>query len=162
MNRNFFIAEKVISTLLIIWGGLSLYFITVWVKSFFDLGLIEYVSFSKFCRNYHLIFLIPLVTLVGGTLLLFNKRIGWVISLITLLLNTMLSFIPVEKGKSIFDERSLILFFAFEAVLFLIMFCILVQPIYRNKYNSTKGTWWTIGLIALLILLDKTFLYLIS
>jgi hypothetical protein len=109
MTSCFTTVEKIISIILIIWGGLSLYVSIQSTYYLFDIGFKsgkitwQSISVFKVFKNYHLPFLLPVATTFAGIFLFVNKKIGWTTALITLLLNGLLFLIPTEKGKTIFD-----------------------------------------------------------
>lgn len=148
--------------MLIVWGGLVLYTFINGVRFLFDFGLIPQLSFIQLFKKYHLILLLPTLTILGGLFLLFSKKIGWTISLIALLLNALLFFIPAENGKSMLTEQKMALAIFSLAILSLTTFYILTLPVYRNKYRASKKTWLAIALTTFMILIDKTILYLTS
>ncbi|MGZ4090718.1 MAG: hypothetical protein ACXVNO_08360 [Bacteroidia bacterium] len=156
------ITEKVIASLLIVWAILLCYFLIGGAWTLFELGVIQPMSTAEFVMSYHLILLLPLLTFIGGILLLFNKKSGWKLSLATLIINNLFFLIPSAKGKSVLTEKSLMIFVSALAFLSLLFFYILVRPAFRNKYNATSMTWLTIGIMAILVLADKLILYIRS
>jgi hypothetical protein len=156
------ITEKTIASLLIAWAGLVGYFLVGGIWSLFEIGIIQPMPFGQFVKLYHLVFLLPLLTIVSGFSLLFNKKFGWTLSLASLIINGLFFLIPTEKGKSILTDEASIIFFCSLAFLSLILFYILVRPAFRNKYNATRKTWLTIASIATLVLADRFILYLTS
>ena len=103
MTPRFTFIEKTISLLLIIWGGVFLYFVILGAYYVFNAGFKDgniswqTISFARIIKNYHLQILLPLATSLAGLLLLFNKKIGWTCALITLLLNSFLFLIPADR-----------------------------------------------------------------
>lgn len=162
MTRNLTIAERLISTVLILWGGITLYTLIRWIAALREMELIPYMSVTRFIVQYHLLLLLPLLTIVAGMLLLFNKKTGWTLSLIVLLSEALLILIPAGRRKSVFTDATTALVFSSIAFLSLALFCILALPAFRQKYTPTKATWWTVGLITVLLLVDKTLLYFLS
>ncbi len=162
MTRLLLISEKAIASLLIAWAGLVSYFLIGGVWTLFEIGIIQPMPFVEFVKLYHLVFLLPLLTIVAGFSLLFNKKFGWTLSLASLIINGLFFLIPTEKGKSVLTDGASIIFFSSLAFLSLSLFCILVHPAFRTRYNATGKTWLTIAIIAILVLVDKFILYLIS
>jgi len=157
---NVQILEKVISSLLILWGGSNLYFIISWIRFLHDLGL-QYKS-VLLLRDYHLLFLVALLSVVGGILMLLRKRIGWIICLVMLLVNALLYLIPAEKGKRIFNNGTSLLVFSVIAIVFLILFSILASSPYREKYLSNRNTWLIVVVATIVAVLDKLVFYFAS
>ena len=163
MPRNYIILEKVIAIILSSWGIISLYFLVNRLKFFFDIGIVQRISLFNLFVTYHLIILLPLMFILGGFLLLFSKKVGWLITLIALLLNILFNFIPAGKGKSLFiGNLTLIIFSSVITILFILIIYFLMLPPFRIKYTPSKKTWWVIGSITFLILLDKGIMYILS
>ena len=162
MSRLLSITEKTIASFLIVWAGLVCYFLIGGIWSLFEIGIIQPMPFVEFVKLYHLIFLLPLLTTVAGFALLFNKKLGWTLSLASLIINGFFFLIPTEKGKSMLTDGTSVIFFSSLAFLSIVFFYILIRPAYRNKYNATKKNWLTIALIATIVLADRIILYLTS
>jgi len=164
MTRNWYITEKIISLALIIWGGLLLYYSSRGILLVSDFVSIQDFSVWTTFKYYHLLFILPLATIIAGLLLLFDKRAGWTMALITLLLNALVFLIPKDKYTDNFNsnDNGLIAFMLLSSIVCLTTFAILLFKPFQVKYNPTKKTWWTIAIITSVILLDKTFIYWLS
>lgn len=156
------ITEKTIASLLIVWAVLLGYFLTGGIMTLFEIGLIQPISLIAFIKLYHLFCLLPLLTIVAGLSLLFNTRFGWMLSLALLIINGLFFLIPTEKGKTMLNDGTSIILVSSLVLFSLILFYILVRPVFLNKYNPTRNTWLTIALIASFVLADKFILFLIS
>lgn len=164
MTRNWFITEKIISAALIIWGGLSFYYSSRGVFYLLNAVTWKDLSISNTFKNFHIMFFLPLVTIIAGLLLFFNKKIGWTMSLIALFLNAFVFLIPKDKYTNNFNSngKGLILFTLITTIGFLTTFIILLLKPFQAKYNPTKKTWLTIVLITFVVMLDRTLIFLFS
>ena len=86
MTRFLSITEKTIASLLIVWAGLVCYFLIGGIWTLLDIGIIQPMPFLEFVRLYHLVFLLPALTIIAGSFLLFNKKLGWTLSLASLII----------------------------------------------------------------------------
>ena len=123
---------------------------------------IQPMVFMELVRLYHSLFLFSLLLITGGSLLLLGKRIGWTLSLASLITNGLFFLIPTTPGKSVLADSTLIWFFISLALVSFILFYILASPGFRNKYNGTRRTWLTVATIVALVLADKFMLFLTS
>jgi hypothetical protein len=164
MTRNWYITEKIISLALIIWGGLLLYYSSRGILLLSDFVSSQDFSVWTTFKYYHLLFILPLATIIAGLLLLFDKRTGWTMALMTLLMNAFVFSIPKDKYTNNFDLNSsgFIVSMLFFSIVCLTSFFILLRKPLQIKYNPTKKTWLTIAVLTLFILLDKTLIYLLS
>ena len=164
MTRSWSIAEKIISITLLIWGGLLLCYSSRSVYYLLQLVSFKDLSVMTTVKNYYLIFLLPLATAIGGLLLLFGKRIGWIMSLITLFLNAVVFLIPNNRNDNSFNSHSA----STKFYLLLIMICCLAALIvlltkpFRTKYQPTENTWLTIAIVLLVVVLEKTLVFYFS
>jgi hypothetical protein len=160
MTRNLFIIEKIIAASLIAWGGLGTYRYGLDI-----LLLFNKIPFYGLFRNYHLLFILFLLTFIAGLLLFLNKKSGWTLALITLFLNSFLFLIPSNKYNTSplnSGDRSLIIFSISMTLIAFIMFVVLLLKSFKIKYNPTNKTWWTISIIIFVMMLDKTLWFLLT
>jgi len=162
LNRTLTITEKTVSTLLIIWGALLLYLSIEALRMALSFGFIQKDSIFNLLVVYHILVLIPVITVAGGTFLLFGKKLGWVVSLIASLLNAVNFLIPTEKGKSMFKNTQLLLTVVWLTIFSLLTFYILTLPAFRIKYKANSKNWWVIIITVLIIVIDKSISYLMS
>jgi hypothetical protein len=166
MTRNWKITEKSIGVFQIIWGSLTLG-LTIWsTKLLFDIGFehLDYswedISISKVIKNYHYQILLPLLTIFAGVLLILNKRIGWLTGVLTSALYgiSMISSPWTIENKEMENETLIYIFAGLVSLIFIAITGLLLTKQIRIKYNPTKKTWLIIGLLFILLLLDKLLL----
>ena len=167
MTSRYSTIEKVISILLFGWGVTFLVGTIISNYNFLQLefknGMLSWqtISFFNIFRRYHLMILLALATIFAGVSLFLNKRVGWTFAIITLLLNAILPFIPVDKYDGLFYSH-----FIFQEILFSLafasLFLILLLRPFREKYNVTNKTWLIIATITGIIIIEKTIFFLTS
>jgi len=139
MSRNWYITEKIISFAVIIWGGFLLYLISTFLLFIFGRISWESLSLIKILKNFHFMFFLPLVTVVAGILLLFQRKIGWMMALIAVFLNPFIFLIPKDKNSNNFGSTESIIV---GALIFLFCFgtfeILLFKP-FRLKYKLAKA-----------------------
>jgi hypothetical protein len=157
------ITEKIISLLLILWGCFSLYFLSKEYYLIFSYGFEsgklswQEISLFKIFKNFHLIFILPCLTVFAGIFLALNKKIGWVTALIVLLLNALLIFIPSNKSWSIIEKRdfdTIAILIVTELLFFGLFYTLLLKP-FRLKYAPVNSAVKVVILTTVLVLLDK-------
>ena len=164
MTRNWYIIEKIISLAMITWGGLLLYYSSRGILFLLDLISGKDISVLSTFKYYHLLFVLPLATIIAGLLLLFDNRTGWTMAIMTLLMNGLIFLIPRDKYTNNFNlnDNGFITFMLFLSIVCLTIFAILLRRPFQLKYHPTMKTWFTIVIVTSVILLDKTLIYLLS
>jgi hypothetical protein len=166
MSQRFKIAEKIVATVLVIWGAFILYSVIGFLYYFVSVLHLKHnphwqYSYARTFKNFHISILWPLTAIIGGFLLLFDKKAGWAMALITLLLNIFLFFIPQYQNDKIFTGHPAT-FWIYEATLFTIwlasLYVLLQKPI-RKKYAVANKTYLFVALVTGLVLLDKVVVY---
>ena len=145
---------------------MSIYALHQIISIGYNYGLLnkETISYLKIFKNFHLQILLGLASICSGGLLLFGKRLGWLIALIVLFSNATILLIP-RPGKYFHEyyvDKSFFLFGVPLALLFLLAFSILLLKPFRKKYCPIQKTWWTIGAAILIVIIDKTLVFLLS
>ena len=166
MDRNWRVTEKVIGAVQIAWG-ITVLIVFIWssnqlfmvIAPLLDLTW-DNISLGKILINYHFSLLLPLLTALAGLGLLMNKKAGWIASVVLLLINGTSILISFWTAKAdLTDEMiSTYLFGGITTVAFFLMTSLLMTRYFRLKYEPTPGTWWTIIILALIILTDRVFI----
>ncbi|SEE50289.1 hypothetical protein SAMN04487765_2846 [Tenacibaculum sp. MAR_2010_89] len=163
MKKKWEITEKVIGAFQIFFGILILV-LEIWsIKLSFNIGLKHYnyswenISIFKVFKNYHYQILIPLLTIFAGVTLMLKKRIGWLFGVVTSVLHVM-SMILFSVTNATVENKYLNFIYVFISTLFILITVLLMNKHIRSKYNLTKQTWVIIGLLLILLFLDKLFI----
>src|SRR5204862_4614581 len=84
MNKNWLIVEKIVGSLIAIWGIVVLYNTTAVVLESINYGHVPppNLSYMRVFKMNHLNFLLSLATMFAGILLVFNDKDGWLLSII--------------------------------------------------------------------------------
>jgi len=162
MNINRKSAEKIIGISLVIWSFIVLYYNIITFKYIIEITNLswEEISLFKITKNYHFQFIIAILNLASGILLILSKRIGWMGSVVMSIVNG-LGFIiflwPLNTDESIHNEmtNSELLMFSSIIILFFIFGLVLLNKVFRKKYQPTKNTWVIITLIIIILCADK-------
>ena len=163
MNINRKSAEKIIGISLIIWGFIVLYFYIITMKRIFEITNLswEEISLFKITKNYHFQFIIAILNLASGILLILSKRIGWIGSIVTAIVNGLgliiFLWIFFNNDESIDNEitNTELLIFSSITILFLTFGLVLMNKVFRNEYQPTKKTWLIMTLIIVALCADK-------
>ncbi|MEO7486579.1 MAG: hypothetical protein ABIU77_05735, partial [Ferruginibacter sp.] len=161
MTSRLSITEKIISISLVIWGGLTLFYTSRGLFNFMEVVTRKDLSLLTTFKNVHILLLLPIATILAGALLFFDKKSGWTLSLIVLLLNGLMFLIPSNNHTHNFTSRhsDVVLALLVTAIACLIFFFILVQKPFLAKYHPTNRTWLTVALITIAIIFDRTLIF---
>lgn len=141
LNRKFFLVEKIIGVVMLLYGCTYIFttFYTACILTQFvidnHIASGDYLFFKIF-KPYFLETLISSITIIGSILLLFKKRIGWLLSVIASLLEGLYLFIGIIKASSLDNPNAYLtpirIFLA--ALFFSFLIFLLSRPV-REKYN---------------------------
>ena len=141
MNRNFLIFEKLISTILILYGCIVLYSTILMIETLTDIAHSQNIAnddfiFLRISKIYFLDILEGALTIFGGIFLLFGKKVGWIVSLIASLLNGILLLYAVIEAYSLNNESAFLISarILMMTLFFTMAFCLTLYP-FRTKYS---------------------------
>ena len=166
MSKDISFSEKVIATFLIIFGVFTLFVIFYGFKVLYDTGTTysqltwERISIWKVFKTYHAELILGMLTIIAGFLLFFAKKSGWILAIISSLVNSIIGLILLFKfyfnpEKPDFNKTALISFVLLIVLSFFVICYKLLSESSIGKYNATKQTWWTIIIVGLLLIIDK-------
>jgi hypothetical protein len=165
MNKRWLITEKVIAIFLILWGIFILAedFYSIFNNYHYALRYLdannEKISYLKFSLKYNLM-LLDVIPIIGGILLMATKKIGWLLSFLSVVLNSFLYLIPSDKiQKDAFKHIQVILILVCISIFFLTLTIVLASKPFRNRYKPTSGTWFIILISVSFVVIDKLLLY---
>jgi len=164
MKKGWNITEKVIATILQGWSLFYLYSLTSGIYDRLHFGVNsgkitnEDVKFSEIFSLFHGNYFAGLLALYAGLVLMYDKKSGWVASVISTVLFT--GFFLVS-GRNILmatkDPHPLLAVSYFVAALvFVIMFILLLQKPFKSKYQPNVANWLGITGVIILMVIDKT------
>ena len=165
MNIRWTITEKTIASILIVLACLQLYSGLSTLKFMLDisfsLGQLTWdkISLTKIFKNYHLQTLLGLVTISGATLLLFNKKLGWILSAAVAVIQAIniILMLVIYKGSNYKKEGFSFVYLLVGLIIlfYLAAATLLVQKPFRNKYSPTNKSWLSILVLVLIFFIDK-------
>ena len=155
MTKKGIILKKIISVFLILWGTTALIWSIFIFKEHSELYEKIYrkieatPSVFSAIKIYHLTFIIPLFNVFSGIVLLQNKKIGWILAILSSVLNCINAIRAIIDSPSDFGAN--LKWGAITAIFLTISIMLVTKPI-LSIYKPTKTTWLTIIFIVLLFL----------
>lgn len=160
MNKKWTVIEKVISTLLQAWALFYVYSLTSNLLGSTSIpgrpGMGGSVTFNMFHINY----LMGILCFIGGIGLLYDKRWGWVLSVLTSLVFAGLMLVSARNGITAEknDHMMRSVSYLVVAALFATIFLLLVQKPFRLKYKPNAVTWLLVVGAVIAVIIDKSVL----
>jgi len=150
MKRSWTITEKVIATLLQAWALFYVYSLTD--------SIVDRLHYGIIISMFHMNYLAGILAFVGGVALLYDKRWGWLSCIICVII--FAGFMLVSGRNGIMKENSVRVMasvgYLITAALFIVLFILLVQKPFRQKYKPTVLSWLIVGASIMLVLIDKS------
>lgn len=155
MTKKGSILKNIISIFLILWGTTALIWSIFIFKEHWEFYEKVYreiegkPSVFSAIKNYHLTFIIPLFNVFSGVALLQNKKTGWVLAILSTVLNCINAIrVLIDFHSSITDNLK----WGVITAIFFTLTILLVTKSFLTTYKPTKATWLTIIFIVLLFL----------
>ena len=160
MKINRSISEKVIGIALIIWSCTILYFTFTGLKQLFEISNLswEEISIFKVIKNYRFQIFIPILSIISGVLLIMNKRIGWIGSVVMSFVYGLGIIIYSCKTYNAEITISNLILPIVISLLFLVLGLVLLNNVFREKYRPSKYTWIIMALTIALLCVDHIFI----
>lgn len=161
MNKTWLVTEKVLGVLITVWGCIVLYSMVHMISETISSGYLSSgkITYSSMIRGNHLSTVVSLIGMFGGSLLLFNDKNGWILSVIATAMFAVLLLIS-SKANSINAKLPYAANFkgyGLLSILFLIILVLLVLKPFRVKYKPTAKNWMWIIIIIAVMMIDKFF-----
>jgi hypothetical protein len=165
MNKHWTLFEKIISGFQIIFGIAGISFV-VWSLNLTITTIFEHsdytwndVSFYKLLKNHYFFIFTGALCLSSGILLLKNKKIGWILSVVTWLLYALGTLINLlaknDENEYLFESNlEFILVGLVITSFFILALCLTLKP-FRTKYKANLNSWILIGLLTLIFTISK-------
>ena len=154
MRKSWNIIETVIATLLQAW---ALFYIYSLVDRLKVAGGVSMPA-NLWIKAFHINFLLGVLCFLGGIGLLYDKRWGWVSSIICTL--AFAGFMLVSGRNGVTAQKNVHMMasvsYLIVAALFIALFILLVQKPFRIKYKPNFLTWLLIGGALVLVVIDKS------
>lgn len=156
-GKGWTIIEKMMAVILLLWGIYALYNLIFYIADMINTGYINSIgkSYWQLAADNYLGVLASLACIFGGFLLLTGDRMGWILSLMASAASAI-SFFISSRSNAIHDKLQFSEFYksyGITALIFIIIFCLLLLKPFREKYLPTPKTWlWIFGIIALFVI----------
>jgi len=114
-------------------------------------------TYLQLLRTHHLPVVISLIGLFGGSMLFFNDKSGWILSLIATAMFGVLFYLSskTNAANNMLPFASFYKSYGITSIIWIIFFIILLWKPFRKKYTPSLKNWlWLAGILALLII-DK-------
>lgn len=171
MTKNWKITKKTIGAIQLAWGGFFLIFIILSVFDSIESTIAQShlneadISTLKVVNLFHHSIIVSIITLIAGILLLLNKRIGWLMSIVACASNfisIILSPILIVNNSQDLDladiDLNTYVSFGLVALIPLVVLMLLLSKPILNNYNPTKKTWLIALITFTMILADQLIL----
>ena len=158
-RRIWIIVEKFIGIILLLWSIFVFYSVVSTIAEMFRSGFMATgkITFSSIVANNHFNVAISILCLFGSCMLLYKDKTGWILCVISSLIFGITLFIS-SRSKASDSTLSLANYYksygATALLFFLIFILLLLKPI-RKRYKPTSKTWMWIICIILLLTIDK-------
>jgi len=158
-SDKWIIVEKIIGFILLAWSVFVLYSVFSTIAGAYSSGYIKTgkTSFGSMAAGHHLIILVSILCLFGSCMLLYKDKTGWLLCVATSFFYGINLFIS-SRSKAIDDSLPFAKYYksyGASALLFLIIFVLLLLNPIRKKYQPTLQTWIIIAALIAVMILDK-------
>ncbi len=159
MNKKWIVTEKIIACLIMLWGIYTLYSVSSTVYGLVSTGFIASgnTSYLDVVKGNHLNIIISIASIYGGTLLLFNEKAGWLLSLICSSIFALSLFMSAATNRNDIKQKDAFFYqsYSLTGIAFLVIIVLLLQKYFREKYNPTAKNRKMVGLVLLVLIIDK-------
>jgi hypothetical protein len=153
------IAEKVAGLILLAWSVFVLYSIFSMISGVFNSNFMATgkVTYGSLAEKNHLIIFVGILSLFGSCMLLYKDKTGWLLCVVTSFVYGISLFIS-SRSNAVNTSLPFTKYYksyGASALVFLLIFVLLLLPPIRKKYQPSLKTWIIIVAIIALIILDK-------
>jgi hypothetical protein len=158
-NKKWGVAEKIIGFILLLWSMYVLYTVISVMAAKFSSGYAtsNKTAFTSTVIRDHFIIIVGILCLFGSCLLLYKDKTGWLLCVVTSLMYGINLFISSRSNAldNTLPFAKWYKSYGVVALLFFIIFFLLLSKQIRQKYQPTSRTWlWMAGLILVMVI-DK-------
>lgn len=158
-RRTWIALEKVIGSILLLWAVYVFYSVVSTMAGMYRSGFMATgrITLSSIISGNHFNIIISILCLFGSCMLLYKDRTGWMLCVISSLVFGLTLFIS-SRSKAADSTLPLAGYYksyGAAALLFLLIFILLLLKPIRERYKPTSKTWLWIAGIILLIVIDK-------
>jgi hypothetical protein len=158
-RRSWIVAEKFIGVILLLWAIFIFYSIVSNMSAMYRSGYMAAgkITFSSIVFANHFNIIISILCWFGSCLFLYKDRTGWMLCVISSLIFGITLFISA-RAKASDSTLSLANYYksyGAAALLFFVIFVLLLLKPIREKYKPISKTWLWMAGIVLLAVIDK-------
>ena len=162
ISKGWNIIEKVIAVILTISSAIVLYNEVSIIAGIVTSGYTAKngSTYWQLLKMHHLPVVISLIGLFGGSMLFFNDKRGWMLSLIAAAMFGVLFYLSSKSNaaNNMLPFASFYKSYGITSIICIVFFIILLWKPFRKKYKPAFKNWlWLAGILALLIV-DKVVL----
>lgn len=164
MKKGWNITEKVIATILQGWSLFYLYSVSSGIYDRLHLGLSsgritkDDMSYFELFKLFHSNYFIGLLALYAGLALMYDKKGGWIAAVASTLLYAGFFLVSGRNTMMVDPPQKILLAVSYfiAALIFAVMFVLLLQKPFRAKYRPNIVNWLVIMLMVILVVIDKS------
>jgi hypothetical protein len=164
MTKNWRDLEILIGILLFLIGGVCTYLIILQVLDHLDSFrnhphlYYDKVSVGSIIWTYHTVVVLLAMSAIGGGLIIFQRKWGWILSLMSSSILTIV-LILVFVRVDLIDLSEKVIFYSIASILLLIAFTLFAKP-FRIKYAFSRKEKIYILIMAFLLLVDVLYYFI--
>jgi hypothetical protein len=158
-RRAWIVVERSIGIILLLWSIFVFYSVVSTIAEMFRSGFMATgkITFSSIIVNNHFNIILSALCVFGSCMLLYKDRTGWMLCVISSLIFGITLFISSRSkaSDSTLPLANYYKSYGVTALLFFLIFILLLLKPIRERYKPTSKTWlWVTGIILLLVI-DK-------
>lgn len=114
-------------------------------------------TYLQLIQAHHLPVILGIAGLFGGSMMLFNDKTGWILSLITTIMFGVLFFVS-SRSNALNGSLAFASFYksyGITSIIWFVFFLLLLLKPFRRKYHPTAKNWLWITAVVLVLILDK-------
>lgn len=114
-------------------------------------------TYLQILQANHLSILLSLASIFGGMFLFYSDKTGWLLALICSGMFAIALFMSAAANRNNVKQTDIFFYqsYSITAILFVVIFILLMQKPFREKYKPTAKNRRTAGLIFIVLLADK-------
>ncbi len=159
MNKKWFVIEKIIASLITLWGIYTLYSIVSTIYGMITSGFVSSgnITYLHIVQTNHLNILLSVACIFGGMFLFYSDKTGWLLSLICSSMFAIAMFMSAATNRTDIKQKDPFFYqsYSLTGIAFLVIIVLLLQKYFREKYNPTAKNRKIVGLVLLVLIADK-------
>ncbi|HEX5154523.1 MAG TPA: hypothetical protein VFW07_23920 [Parafilimonas sp.] len=158
-RRTWIVLEKFIGIILLLWSVFIFYSVVSNIAEMYRSGFMATgsITFSSIVANNHFNIILSVLCVFGSCMLLYKDRTGWMLCVISSFIFGITLFIS-SRSKATDSTLPLAGYYksyGAAALLFFVIFILLLLKPIRERYKPTSKIWFWITGVVLLLIIDK-------